>query len=110
MLHNLQRQENANIFDLVNERSDLKIEDFIDYNHFGLGVDMKLKFANLVLGVTYSKGNQTIVNPLELPNPGSDPIARVAGLSVSRWRLILGADIPLLNKKLEAVTGDEDAI
>lgn len=101
-------EENANIFDLINERSDLKVEDFLNYNHFGLGVDMKLKWAKVVLGATYSKGNQTIVNPLELPNPGPDPIARVAGMSVSRWRIILGADIPLLSKKLEAVTGDDD--
>ena len=97
-------KENANIFDLVNERSEVKVKDFINFHHFGFGVNMKMNFANLVFGATYSKGSQAILNPLELPNEDPEAtIEKVAGLSISRWRIILGANIPLLNKKIREV-------
>ena len=104
-------KESANIFDLVNERSEVKVTDFIDYHHFGFGIDMKMSFANVVFGATYSKGKQAILNPLKLPNDDSDdPMSRVAGLSISRWCLILGADIPLLSNKMEVLTGIENSL
>ena len=95
-------ESSANIFDLV-EGDDRDANFDADYMHYGLGVDIKLKKVKLVVGTTYSNGSGDFGEPIEYPNPGievpiNDDLSRV---TVTRWRFILGLEIPIFGYDLE---------
>lgn len=94
-------KKNANLFDLVNSKGK-DINYNLDYMHYGGGFDMKFEKIKLVLGATYSYGESNFTRPIEIPSE-TDSDHSVAGLKVSRWRFIVGIDIPILEKKLKEV-------
>lgn len=94
-------EANANLFDLIN-RSGNDINFSTDYNHLGMGVDIKSKWASIILGGTYSSGNSTFARPISFPSASVDETTNeVSSLKIARWRFIVGIDIPIINKKLE---------
>jgi hypothetical protein len=100
--------KNANVFDLTSDsENDINVaEDFI---HFGLGIDMKMSWASLVLGTTYANsGTSEFSRPL---NPEADELNitdnEVAQFEFSRWQFIIGIEIPFLDKKLKTIQSQE---
>ncbi len=93
---------NANIFDLSSKDSrEINIgEDFI---HYSLGVDLKLNFANVVFGTTYTSSSTEFVNPIDLTLKGVDfNDNSLARIDYSRWQFVVGLEVPFLdnfNKK-----------
>jgi len=92
----------ANIFDLITkENQDTNFD--ADYYHFGSGVQLKLSWAQLVLGATYTTASATFDRVIQFPDPdieipNNDDPARV---TLNRWRFILGLEIPIFGKKIE---------
>jgi len=95
-------ETNANIFDLIGAgERDTNLA--ADYYHYSFGVQLKLKNAQLVIGSTYSSATTTFDRPVDFPDPddeiteSDDP----SSLGVSRWRFILGLEIPIFGRKVE---------
>ncbi|AXG69966.1 hypothetical protein KORDIASMS9_02195 [Kordia sp. SMS9] len=90
--------ESANFFDVVNQNGG-EINYESDYWHFGFGVDANIKWGRFLLGTTYSRTstdfNQPINFPTEPINTGTN--SEITTLKLSRWRFILGVEIPLFN-------------
>lgn len=93
--------KNANIFDLINEqRNDVNTAS--NYYHYGAGVDIKMKWASLILGVIYSRGKSKFERSLNFPNEDiNDNQRNISRLQVERFRVIIGIDIPFVKKELE---------
>lgn len=93
---------NANIFDLIAQES--KDTNFdADYYHFGFGFQLKLKWAQLVLGTTYTRASVDFERPVDFPDPevelpNNDDLASI---TEERWRFILGIEIPIFGHKIE---------
>ena len=93
---------NANIFDLIAQES--KDTNFdADFYHFGLGVQLKLSWAQLVIGSTYSRASVDFERPVDFPDPevdlpNNDELAKV---TQERWRFIIGLEIPIFGHKIE---------
>ncbi|WKK66686.1 hypothetical protein [Lutimonas zeaxanthinifaciens] len=92
----------SNAFDIIDEEErDATFDE--DFFHYGLGVDIKLKKMKVVLGSTYSRASGDFSDPVELPSgqpqvAGADDASRI---SVSRWRFIVGLEIPIFGYDLE---------
>ena len=90
--------KSANIFDLSSDDSrEVNIgEDFI---HYSIGLDLKLNFASVIFGVTYTNSNTEFINPLDLLPTGIDPNDNsIATIDYSRWQFVVGLEIPVLEK------------
>ena len=89
---------NPNIFDLSSQESrEINIgENFI---HYSLGIDLKLNFASIIAGTTYTNGSTEFVNPIDLTQSGvvynDDSLAKI---KYSRWQFVIGLEIPFLDK------------
>ena len=95
-------EANANIFDLIG-RGEQDTNLAADYYHYSFGVQLKLKNARVVIGSTYSSATATFDRPIDFPDP-DDEIMDSDGpssLGVSRWRFILGLEIPIFGYKVE---------
>ena len=93
---------NANIFDLIAKKS--KDTNFdADYYHYGFGIQLKMSWAELVLGSTYSTASTDFDRPVDFPDPeieipnNDDP----ASITANRWRFIVGLEIPIFGHKVE---------
>ncbi len=88
---------NANIFDLsTNDSREVNIgEDFI---HYSFGIDLKLNFASVVFGTTYTNSSTQFVNPIDLIQSGvvydNDALAKI---DYSRWQFVVGLEFPILD-------------
>ena len=93
---------NANIFDLIAKES--KDTNFdADFYHFGLGVQLNLAWAQLVIGTTYSTASVKFERPIDFPDPeielpNNDDMARI---TQERWRFVLGLEIPIFGKTVK---------
>jgi len=93
---------NANIFDLIAQES--KDTNFdTNFYHFGLGVQLKTSWAQIVIGSTYSTASVEFDRPVDFPDPeielpNNDNNAKV---TEERWRFIVGLEIPIFGKKVE---------
>ena len=89
---------NANIFDLSTDDSrEINIgEDFI---HYSIGVDLKLNFASVIFGTTYTNSSATFVNPVDLnPDGINNNQSNLAKIDYNRWQFVIGLEIPVLDK------------
>jgi len=74
-----------------------------DINHIGSGFVLKLKKADITLGLTYAWATETIPRPIDFPDEGEEGIFNpdeTTELVWSRWRFIFSFSIPFL-KDLE---------
>jgi len=94
--------KNSNIFDL-NNNEDQDVNMTFDMYHFGYGVEMKLKRSYLIFGGTYSTGNSVFEKPIDAFTgvENFNEAEESASLELSRWRFIIGIDIPIFNDKLK---------
>ena len=89
---------NANIFDLSAHGSrEINVgEDFI---HYSVGIDLKLNFASIILGTTYTSSSSEFINPIDLNLDGSvtneDSLAKI---EYSRWQFVVGLEIPFFDQ------------
>lgn len=94
-------KSNASIFDLIEYNSDSNFD--ADYYHYALGFNVKLKRAQVIIGATYSTASGNFGDPIQFPDPdlevpvNDDP----SRLTLTRWRLILGLEIPIFGYNLE---------
>jgi len=94
---------NSNIFD-VGDREDKELNLKLDYYHFGFGINLKLSWSDMILGSTYSFGNSTFDKPDGgVPENGIDinNNPESASILLTRWRFIVGIEIPILSQKLK---------
>ena len=93
-------KSNPNLFDIsTNETKNNNLGD--DFYHLSTGVDWKLSWANIIFGVTYTKGSGEFLIPLKLDLEDiniSDP--NTANLNYNRWQFVLGLEIPFLDEKV----------
>jgi hypothetical protein len=89
---------NANIFDLsTNGSREINIGE--DFMHYSLGIDLKLNFASIILGTTYTSSSAEFVNPMDLNQDG--PVTNdnsLAKIEYSRWQFVVGLEIPFFDK------------
>lgn len=96
--------ENSNIFDLSNNE-DQDVNFAVDLYHIGCGVELKLKKAYLVFGGSYSTGNSVFEKPIDAFTGVEDfnEAEESASIELSRWRFIIGIDIPILVNNLKKI-------
>ena len=90
----------ANLFDLI-EKDEGDANFDADYMHYGFGLDIKLKKLKLVVGTTYSTASGEFSDPIEPPLgeiPINDDPSRI---TLNRWRIIIGLEIPLFGYDVE---------
>ena len=90
-----------NVFDLIaKENKDINFD--ADYFHFDFGTQVKLDWAQLVIGVTYSTATAKFEQPNDFPNPDIDLPTNddPAKIIQSRWRFIIGLEIPIFGKNI----------
>ena len=102
----------ANIFDLSSTENK-KINVGSDFYHMSLGVNWKLSWSNLIMGVTYSSSSKSFASPYIIDVEGFeientfDPVIRF-----TRWQFVVGIDVPILAKKVKSLIikdkGDKD--
>jgi hypothetical protein len=93
---------NANIFDLIGDnRKDVNLA--VDYIHLGFGVDMNFSWAKMVFGTTFSTGSTNFDQPIDFPNPDKNIVNNndVAKITYTRWRAIVGMEIPIFGYKVD---------
>ncbi len=97
-------EANANIFDIIDDEDSEAGANFdADYLHYGFGVEFKLKKMELIIGATYSSASGDFADPIDFPYEGieipvnDDP----SKITVSRWRIIVGLEIPIFGYDLE---------
>lgn len=97
-------ESSANIFDVITDDDEGTSADFdSDFFHYAFGVEFKLKNVELIVGTTYSSATSDFAEPIEFPYEGveipvNDELSRV---TISRWRFILGLEIPIFGYELE---------
>ncbi len=97
-------EASANIFDIIHDGGKDADANFdADYFHYGFGLEIKLNKVELILGTTYSSASGDFAEPIDFPfegieTPGSQDPSRII---VSRWRFIVGLEIPIFGYELE---------
>ena len=96
-------EDSANIFDLsTDENNDVTLGG--DFYHMSLGVDWKLKWANVIAGFTYTSSSGSFANPYSLDVEGIDIENNLnAKLKYTRWQFVVGIDVPILGKKVNSL-------
>ena len=71
--------------------------------HFGFGVDIKTKIADLTIGATYANSRELVKREFTIDD-GNDPVTSDAEILYSRWRFLIGFEFHMpdkLKKKLD---------
>lgn len=80
-----------------------------DYIHASMGAELKLKWANLILGATHTRSTTDFLSPSSIASDDLNITENtLAVLSFTRWQFIVGLDIPFLNKKVDDLLKDEE--
>jgi hypothetical protein len=90
---------NANIFDLSTEDS-IEINIGENFIHYSVGIDLKLNFASVILGTTYTNSTAKFVNPIDLNQNTTDINNQLAEIKYTRWQVVVGLEIPVFEKTL----------
>ena len=80
-----------------------------DYFHLSGGIDWKLSWANLILGVTYASSYSSFQDPFNTDLPNLGVISNEEStLSSQRYQFIIGLEIPLVDKALNKFNTDSE--
>jgi len=71
-----------------------------DFWHYGLGVQFESDWGLFTLGSVYSRSRSDYANELDLPEQDSIEFD-VVSLEQNRWRLLLGIELPMIQKKID---------
>ena len=82
-----------------------------DIFHFGFGVDIKTKIADLTIGATYANSQEQVEREFSIDD-GQDPTTKFAEVIYSRWRFLIGFEFHMPEKLKEKLddnfnTGDK---
>ncbi|MBE9489336.1 MAG: hypothetical protein IMY67_03495 [Bacteroidetes bacterium] len=97
--------DNSNIFD-IGDREDQELNLKVDYYHFGFGFNLNLSWSDMILVSTYSFGSSSFDKPDDTILENGNDInnnPEPASIILSRWRFIVGIEIPILDKKLKEI-------
>jgi hypothetical protein len=94
----------ANIFDLSSKGSK-NINLGENFFHASLGVNWKLKWANVITGITYTSGSSSFLSPYSIDTEGFNISNNLdSTVKYSRWQFVVGIDVPILSKKKDPDT------
>ena len=96
-------QGETNFFDFSTSNGD-EFSAGSNYYHFSGGVDWTLKWANLILGLTYSQGANNIT--VDSSSIFTDPITNdllATQVKARRLQLVLGLEIPFLDNSMKSL-------
>ncbi|RLD24138.1 MAG: hypothetical protein DRI71_03460 [Bacteroidetes bacterium] len=68
-----------------------------DIFHFGYGVDIKTKIADLTIGATYANSRELVKRDFSIDD-GNDPVTSDAEILYSRWRFLIGFEFHMPDK------------
>jgi hypothetical protein len=93
----------SNIFDLIGGDTNDNIDFDANYYHFGMGVDLKMKKVHLIMGLTYATGSDKFEQPIDFPDSNVDFQLNdnPSRITITRWRFIVGLEIPIFGRDLE---------
>ena len=96
-------ESSANIFDIVQGPEEERNPNFdADFFHYAFGVEFKLKKVELIVGSTYSSASGEFADPIDFPIDDDLPVNDdPSKIDVSRWRFIVGLEIPIFGYELE---------
>lgn len=93
-------KNSANIFDL-SSKNNKEINVGEDFYHMSLGLDWKLNWASLIMGITYASSSGTFASPYRLEVDGFDIDNNLnSQIKYTRWQFVVGIDVPILGKKV----------
>ena len=94
----------ASIFDLsAKDNKDLNVGE--DFYHLSIGVDLKLSWVSLVMGITYTEANSVFLDPYRINTDGFEIENDLnSELSISRWQFVVGIEVPFLETKMKDFT------
>ncbi len=94
-------KSNATILDDTTDDADETVTA-ADYFHLSGGIDWKLSWANLILGVTFASSSASFENPFNGDFPDLDlGNNQESTLSSQRYQFIIGFEIPILDNALK---------
>jgi hypothetical protein len=80
-----------------------------DYFHLSGGIDWKLSWANLILGVTFASSSASFENPFNGDFPDLDlGNNQESTLSSQRYQFIIGFEIPILDNALKKLNKETE--
>lgn len=82
----------------------------VDFYHFGGGIMLKLKGADMTLGATHTGASQKVARPLNFPGDSSQPIFdpnSLADFQWDRWRFVFSFSLPFLKTYTDRLTGEQ---
>jgi len=92
--------ENSTAFDISTDNANNTVIA-ADFFHLSGGIDWKMSWANIILGLTYAYGNSEFQYPFSLNLSGIDyESTQNSSLSNQRIQLIVGLEIPLIDKTI----------
>ena len=101
-------KSNATILDDTTDDGDETVTA-ADYFHLSGGIDWKLSWANLILGVTYASSATSFENPFNGDFPNLDLINnQESTLSSHRYQFIIGFEIPILDNAFNKFKKDTE--
>lgn len=90
---------------MLNDRGE-DINLSTDYLHYGFGINLASKWADLTAGAVYSKGQTDFISNIEFPLADQDDIG-IASIEIIRWRFVFGIEVHLFNKAKKDLGLDE---
>ena len=102
MIKKEKANKNANIFDLIGDNEN-DVDLNLDFFQVGFGFDIHLKWADLILGTTYSNGTTKFSQKIDFPgvNSNANEADKLTKFGITRWRGIIGMKIPVFGMNLE---------
>jgi len=96
-------ESGANIFDLSSENTK-PINIGEDFFHTSFGVDWKLKWANIIAGITYTSGSSKFESPFSLNTEVFESDNNFdSNLKYSRWQFVIGLEVPIFDEKVKSI-------
>ena len=96
--------KSASIFDL-SAKNNKNLDLGADFYHLSMGVNLKLSWVSLVMGITYTEANSSFLNPYRISADGFEFENDLnSELLISRWQFVVGIDIPFLETKVKNLT------
>lgn len=91
---------NTSVFDLTtNDPDNTAIST--NFFHFSGGIDWKMSWASIILGITYATGSADFNNPFQINASGLDfNNTQNSNLKNRRYQTIIGLEIPIIEKTI----------
>ena len=94
-------ESNSTLYEQVSTgNSDVNIG--ADFVHGSAGIDWELKWANIILGATYTAGSSEFISPLNVTEADNELFDNnLIDVDYSRWQFIVGLEFPFLDNSVK---------